>query len=782
MSDAFIKKVSIESLAEASALGRMDESSEGLRDAELEYIRAWREKKEHNGGEPKNLTGLALSGGGIRSATFSLGVLQALAKKGLLEKMDYLSTVSGGGYIGSSLTWLTSDPARRRYGVKFGVGRKDFPFGTKGPNAPSGVSNGESSSPTEMERNQTRMLKFLRQHGNYLTPGKGIGLTSLIAIVLRGMLLNLLVWLPIMAVAMLSLLLLSARWSVQETVSAFLSELATISALLPRLEITKGGPTFLFDMSLLGSLVLAAFFGLSCIGYSIATWFAAGWAAKHRYSLRRIFETWAGRLLWVIGILLVFGSLPVVSEQLRQWFVGFAGPGAIVSGLASGIWAYLKSRNKDAGKVPLGLIVSVASVLLVYGVLLMSYRAGDWAHGILFNSDPSAWIWGGMMAPVIVAVVTGFLVNLNYISIHRYYRDRLMETFMPDIDKALEGETGAAKGADGTRLHDVSGKNAPRGPYHIVNTNVVLVDSKVRTRRIRGGDNFILSPLYCGSNATGWQSAEDFMRGQMTLATAMAISGAAANPNAGVGGVGLTRNPFVSVLMALLNLRLGYWVRNPTPHRPRRLRANHIHPGLYEILTVGYRETRWFLQLSDGGHFENLGLYELIRRRLKLIILCDGTADPNFSFGNFQTALRRISADFGARIEFGDRDKPDDDTNKLKRLTPQDNHVAGYPKGVKLADQGHIVGDITYADGTTGTLIFLKTTLIPGLRVELMGYRGANPDFPDQTTADQFFDEEQFEAYRELGYTIAKKMIEDIEANSDYDNKEELRDFIPNNQ
>ena len=81
---------------------------------------------------------------------------------------------------------------------------------------------------------------------------------------------------------------------------------------------------------------------------------------------------------------------------------------------------------------------------------------------------------------------------------------------------------------------------------------------------------------------------------------------------------------------------------------------------------------------------------------------------------------------------------------------------------MKLAQQGHIVGEITYADGTEGTLIYLKTTLVPGLRVELMGYKGANPDFPDQSTADQFFDEEQFEAYRELGHVIASRMIDDV--------------------
>ena len=81
-----------------------------------------------------------------------------------------------------------------------------------------------------------------------------------------------------------------------------------------------------------------------------------------------------------------------------------------------------------------------------------------------------------------------------------------------------------------------------------------------------------------------------------------------------------------------------------------------------------------------------------------------------------------------------------------------------------MADCGHAVAKIHYpGEQNPGTLIYLKTTLIDGLSLKVLGYKGKHPDFPDQTTADQFFDEEQFEAYRELGYVIGSEMIDGVD-------------------
>jgi len=439
-----------------------------------------------------------------------------------------------------------------------------------------------------------------------------------------------------------------------------------------------------------------------------------------------------------------------VAAYLHSWLAA-AGPIAMVTGGAVLLRDFLRSCTHGEG-APAGVLVSLAAALFLYGVFLVSYQ-------IAFLVFPFGLVpMAALSILILVPLVTGWLVNLNYISIHRFYRDRLMETFMPDICDALSNKTGAAFGADGATLQELGRVDDLHGPYHIVNTNLVLVNSEVDFYQDRGGDNFILSPLYCGSNATGWSPTPDFMGGKMTLATAMAISGAAANPNTGVGGEGLTRNLFLSLVMSLLNLKLGYWACNPDPDKRPSHCPNHFRPGAYSfgnalgIGRLGFNEHRPFLQLSDGGHFENTGVYELVRRRMKLIVACDGGADAEFSFSDFQTTIRRIEDDFGARIKAVEGATPDN-------IVPVKQKGPVYPKEAKFGGQGHMVATISYADGSTGTLIYLKTALIKDVSFKVKGYAAQNPEFPDQSTADQFFDEVQFEAYRELGYRIADKML-----------------------
>jgi len=356
-----------------------------------------------------------------------------------------------------------------------------------------------------------------------------------------------------------------------------------------------------------------------------------------------------------------------------------------------------------------------------------------------------------------IAVLTGYFVNVNLVSVHRYYRDRLMEAFLPDPPEERGDRivyTGLAAAADIGKLHHFAeapkptDPYVPTGPYHLVNTNVILVDSRGRNWRVRGGDSFVLSPLLCGSNATGWCRTREFLGGDLSLATAMAISGAAANPYAGGG---LFRNRPVAVLMSLVNLRLGYWVSHPDPARRKRKGRSHFNTAWRE-LSGKLSEERPVLQLSDGGHFDNLGIYELIRRRARLIVACDGTADPHFAFSDFITLLARIEADFGARIMF-------DQAAGLELFMPTD--AAGFPRNTQLARQGFTVGEVRYSDGSSGHLIYITTTLFKGLGLAALGYKAGNPDFPDQSTADQFFDDAQFEAYRQLGYSVGEAVLAD---------------------
>src|SRR5262245_37680239 len=183
----YIGPVPFEDFVAANRAARVDARSAEVLEREKAYVESWRRAASVGrspSGVETTLSGLALSGGGIRSATFALGVTQAFAAQDLLRRFDYLSTVSGGGYLGSSLTWLARTT---------GMDPERFPY----PIDPPDRQTERRSRPV-----QDAQLNYLRQHGKYLTPGGGIDLVSAIAVVLRGLMLNLLVWLPITAFAL----------------------------------------------------------------------------------------------------------------------------------------------------------------------------------------------------------------------------------------------------------------------------------------------------------------------------------------------------------------------------------------------------------------------------------------------------------------------------------------------------------------------------------------------------------------------------------------------------
>lgn len=755
--------------------------------AEWEAIRQRRGLPDDAALQEEDICGLSLSGGGIRSASFSLGVMQALAHNGWLAKIDYLSTVSGGGYIGSALTWaINSDPKT------FGLKASNFPFAS----FPMGGEARDVAERTALDKQLAarsgksrwsgRLLNFLRQNAKYLTPGKGLNLVTLVWIALRGATLGLLVY-----GALITLLFLFAfHWGFLEKVSLF--------AFLPEVLRQNG---FLFAAVLGGGLCV-----VSVPSYSLATWVYHWIVRGMAYPLRRFYERLAGWGLPILLALLLLGIIPWahdwvkaqgeasrtskagqftvsgnltaggdlsfqgtmhstakakeqpvppavpkglwdnIANEVHSLGVGLA---TILVGLVSGIVSFLKTKSAKPGRVPQGLLVTLGVGALLFGIVLFAYTLASAVVQTPGYTTPASWL-PFALATLLLAILT----NLNHISIHRYYRDRLMETFMPDVDKVLAGEYCASQSG---RANTEPMQAMSHGPYHIVNTNLVLVSSDRPKFRGRGGDNFILSPLYCGSYATGWQGTEYFLKGTMTLASAMATSGAAMNPSAGCGGEGITRSPLLSVLMGLLNFRLGYWVSNPH-HWQKRWHGgvrnpNFLLPGLWEVLFRNQlNEKGTFLQLSDGGHFENLALYEMVRRKLRLIIVCDGGADPDFTFGDLANAMEKVRADFGALIMI--------DNEQLRDLIPKKGDDPG---SVACAERGYLVAPIKYADNSEGTLIYLTTTFFKGVTADLYGYKKEHPAFPDEPTSDQFFDERQFEAYRELGFQAAWKMMQDNE-------------------
>ncbi len=530
---------------------------------------------------------------------------------------------------------------------------------------------------------------------------------------------------------------------------------------------------------LLGAAALLFLFAVLSLMYSVLSLGLYN-LERARYWLRIFFQSLGH---WIFGFILIFsilGLVPIIHDatnaaldKLVSLWRGplgdkyASGVLSVLSTLAGGVLSYwkYKSAQQNSGKGALdGFGAWAAAGFLLFGILILAYAL---AEHISNQYNSLHWV---ILA---FAFFFGTVVNLNQASLHRMYRDRLMEAFLPDVPVDENLHWRRAKQSNKAKLCEIKNKN----PYLIINTNVILTDSENRKYRDRGGDNFILTPLYCGSAATTWRLTEKFIGGDMTLSTAMAVSGAALNPNAGVGGQGITRSGVVSALLTILNLRLGYWVRNPLAWDGiKSIRPNYIVPILWTWISSQFHEKAAFLELSDGGHFENTGIYELIRRRVKLIVVADASADPKFSFEDLGVAIERVRADFDAEIVFSEPGcdlkylLPGSGENKdtapgavppLPSLIKKDAFQAKYD----LAEKGFAVGWVVYnaskpqSEREYGTIYYLKPTIVRGLPVDVYAYRAMNSDFPHQTTADQFFDEAQFEAYRVLGKNIAGAAI-----------------------
>jgi hypothetical protein len=278
----------------------------------------------------------------------------------------------------------------------------------------------------------------------------------------------------------------------------------------------------------------------------------------------------------------------------------------------------------------------------------------------------------------------------------------------------------------------------------------------------------------------GWRGGEQLPVGAWT-----GISGAAFST-----GLGARTNLGLSLLCGITNVRLGYWWDcGVDPRwRPGRVRRPWFLERqfpvqsylLSELLSRFYGTSRRHWYLSDGGHFENMGAYELIRRRLGRIVLIDAEADPDYTFDGLANLVRKARLDFGAEIEFlSERALDGAVPNSHRRLFGSLDQLrrgkwTQEPVKERQTDQLRLTVEepvdearhslahaalarVTFADdrGWEGWLLYIKPTLIGDEPPDVVQYHRAHLPFPQETTADQFFDEAQWESYRMLGYHIA---------------------------
>jgi hypothetical protein len=780
-------------------------------------------------GEP---WGLALSGGGIRSATFCLGLIRGLAKNKLLRRFDYLSTVSGGGYIGASLGRL---------------------FG-------NGASVEEIERGIESER--SLWLWWLRSNGRYLTPTGVRDLGQAAVSIVRGaiatqlelgillMLLATAIILPHVLVATIPWVGRNANsddlpfsfWILILPLPFFMGGLRLFGYWLTRARPVNGGTAMLVSYALLYAALAAVALdwtnsavqtiddlqrqiaelpwslripiGTLLAAAALAMVFAIRDARRIRadqgeFVLRDLRLRYTrGLLFWTITVIAVVAIALIdwISWQLAtiadsgagmQMVYGGAGLAALGLVLCRAVQPVLQNwMNKHPGHhiniervlgiIVYGLLISIVIgwATLVHDMVLpaMLWRSIDGAESA-FSLYPLV-IWGMLfLFGALFLLLTGRnFETVNMASLHGYYRARIERAYVSSGNVSQQAEDGrrfdrhpsASIDGDAAEVRPpdtvvrgddiVMSDYAPQaagGPIHLINCciNQTVDDGS----RYFNGDRkgVCLTVNSTGKVEIGIGAPQVPAADTGFLSKWIAISGAAAG-----SGMGSQTSPTYSALLFLSGIRLGMWlpclarhhhgqlIRNPQP--PRRGMLLRLPLKVQAIVSEllgqfpGLGNDTWYV--SDGGHFENTGVYALIKRELSTIVIADCGADPQYLFEDMESMIRKVRIDFGAEIEFIEPKEIPQGT------APELSYYLGTPEtiGPEPDNTCLLLGRIRYRNGTRGMLLVVKPRRLEHLPFDTIAYADRHPKYPQQSTGDQFFDEAQWESYQKLGYLIGQ--------------------------
>ncbi len=369
-----------------------------------------------------------------------------------------------------------------------------------------------------------------------------------------------------------------------------------------------------------------------------------------------------------------------------------------------------------------------------------------------------------LLATLLLAVGFASRVDLNEFSLNAFYRSRLGRCYL-GASRLDEGESSEADASgfirkphpftgfddlDDLSLKNLTFQNKYQGPLHIVNCALNLGGAGDLAVQSRQATNFQFSPLHCGSNRRDVRlvATADYGIDAPTLAQVVSVSGAAASPN-----MGYHSSTSVAFMLTMFNVRLGWWFGNPFRQKKGDTSPWFSLRYLAVELLASATPDSAYLMISDGGHFENLAVYELIRRKVGVIICSDGEADGGYGFDGLGRLLRMCEVDFDARVEIDlSSVRPDPLTGKSR------THCA--------------IGRITYRDQSQGWFVYIKASWKGNEAETLQQYRKANPAFPHESTGDQFYSEDQFESYRRLGREAG------IEAFGRYSSTQPLTEYI----
>lgn len=772
------------------------------------------------------LIGLALSGGGVRSATFCIGLLQALAKNRVLHRFDYLSTVSGGGYAGSAFGRL---------------------FSTKV--TPQQVEAG-------LADDNSLLLWWLRKNGRYLLPAGMHDVVQAWAGQLRGfvatqfevtvlcllvscvivlphlvgystdlnwfgygtdnspapLFMQTLWWVLVPLAVWAAVFTAFAYWwssdpndrSIRNEVLICILALALAFYLLSPIWMAPASARINAIMTVIGAVLLAAPLSRILLVMHKAD------AEKDRVRYTR----WLAASLKVILLLLVLGASDLVSWFLADRVATATAHGTILT--SAGLTAVLvavarfvlpllqvRSGKNTMVQLPLALIANLSGLLLVVVLALFWLCAVQYFIFLARLSSIDAHMhWLTVLAPdfasrpishatmrllivaapcLFYALLTGSNMQLiNRSSLHAFYRSRIARTYVslgnstdatntkPGTERRFHSSPlKAGKAEDMEKLTEVlDGDDIPLpeyaphksgGPIHLINCciNQTIDDRTGSYNADRKGVYLTVSSLgvETGTHLRQTKEGIDPLK-RTTVAEWIAISGAAAG-----SGMGSMTRSGIAALFFLSGLRLGYWWPNGlSPKKMSWTLFGKSRAAVQEMLArfPGLQSPVWYL--SDGGHFDNTGVYSLLKRKLKLIVLADCGADPHYVFADLENLIRKARIDMDTMIEFIDP------VSLPRGMEKQLRRRFGTPDGITPApgDAHLLLARITYPSGATGCLLVVKPRLCDSLPLDVAGYADSHLDFPQQSTANQFFDETQWESYCRLGDVLGQVVDEGL--------------------
>jgi hypothetical protein len=497
------------------------------------------------------------------------------------------------------------------------------------------------------------------------------------------------------------------------------------------------------------SWIILAIFGGELIYIGLRSYSRRGdtdreWLARADGWLSAAAASWG-----LIAAVALFGAcaLEHISVLIASVLVGGAsGAYAMVFGGGSKTGP-TQEVEKLAGYLSLDAKVSAAGFVFALFLAMAVAWLDGWVRDVLsvkclwpeIGLSPIGQQWLRDLAVIIVLLVVGlvtsFFINVNRFSLHAVYRNRLVRAFLGSA-RARERSADAFTGFDAA--DNLPMAQLPKEkPLHLINITLNTLASKNLAWQERKAEAFSITPRAVGNPNpnVGYRPTASYANPEkgITLGTAMAISGAAVSPN-----MGYHSSPVIGFLLMLFNIRLGWWLGNPAGPSYQKEGPTFSAVPLAEELAGQTTDTSRWIYLSDGGHFENLGLYEMVRRRCRRIVVSDAGCDPKCAFEDLANAARKIYIDLGVSIDFETMDL-------AARQTPP--KVAAYCA----------LGRITYpGSADEGWVLYIKPGYHGNEPVHIQGYANAHTSFPHESTANQFFTESQFEAYRGLGAHIVE--------------------------